>query len=249
MQNGKSLALGVRTAFVLFLALTAGDFMSPAVAAPPPKSAPTGPLVIETKLPKSRFAILAPAEGANLPAGKTMIIGRTSEEGGRVDLFVDGSMAGQATLERDGFYCLVTLSPGKNTIVARSGKNEFTITVNAGGKPDYVSHPSLEKCGGCHPAADASFKMAGPKDKMCYRCHQRKDRRKNVHGPMGAGECTACHDPHGSSHKSLTVAEPLSLCVMCHDQESSEKHMTRSKGKPCTQCHDPHASDKPYHQK
>ena len=178
-----------------------------------------------------------------------LVIGRSPSEGKRVDLNVDGSFAGKDTVDRGGFSAVLTLQAGRHTIVARSASRETSITVTVGGKPDYVPHPAVEKCSGCHPAAEKTFLIPGPKDKSCYRCHQRKDKRKYVHGPMGAGECTACHDPHGSSHKSLTVAEPQTLCSLCHDQKSSEQHMRNSKGKACIQCHDPHASDKPYHQK
>lgn len=248
MNRNRSFAYRILFAFpVLFAA--AGGLGSPAVAAPP-RTAPTGPILVEAKVPeKPGFEILAPRKGAVLPVGKVLVVGRLPEGGGRVDLEVNGSSAGPAAIERNGFSGSVVLSPGPNTIVARSGRKETSITVTAGGTPDFALHPALEKCSGCHLASEKSLKISGAKDKLCYRCHQRKDKRKEVHGPMGAGECTACHDAHGSAHKALTVAEPLELCVLCHDQKSSEQHMQKSKGKPCVQCHDPHASDKPYHQK
>ncbi len=238
-----------RFGLFLVIALAVGAF-APAAGAPPVKSAPTPlPMADPKAVEPPKLQILAPAEGAVLPEGKVLVIGRSPLEGKRIDLLVDGSFSGKDTVDRGGFSGVVTLPSGKSTIGVRSGGQESSITVTVGANPDYVRHPALEKCSGCHSASDKTFKIAVPKDKMCYRCHQRKDKRKAVHGPLGAGECTACHDSHGSSHKSLTVAEPLTLCALCHDQKSSEQHLRNSKGKPCIQCHDPHASDKPYHQK
>jgi predicted CXXCH cytochrome family protein len=228
--------------------LAAGGFL-PAAQAAPSRSVPAPLPLAGQKAELPAVQILAPSEGAVLPEGKFLVIGRSALEGKRVEVAVNDSFAGKDTVDRGGFSVPVVLAPGKATIVARVGGKEASVAVTVGGKPDYVVHPALEKCSGCHPAGEKSFRVQTPKDKVCYRCHQRKDRRKEVHGPMGAGECTACHDSHGSSHKALTVAEPQALCVLCHDQKSSEKHMKNSKGKPCVQCHDPHASDKPYHQK
>ncbi len=239
---------------VLYLAValaTAGGYISLAAAGPiPAKSTPAPMPIVEIKpLESEQLRILAPAEGNLVAPGKTLVIGRMPEGSDRVDLSINGSSAGQATTDRNAFFLTVTLSPGRNTIIARSGNKEQVYMVTGDAKPLYVWHPGVEKCSGCHLASEKGFKVSGPKDKVCYRCHQHKDHRKFVHGPLGAGECTACHDPHGSSGKSLTLGEPLIMCAFCHDQKSSEQHLRNSKGKPCIQCHDPHASDKPNHLK
>ncbi|MBI5418609.1 MAG: hypothetical protein HZA60_00835 [Deltaproteobacteria bacterium] len=136
-----------------------------------------------------------------------------------------------------------------------AGKASVTTIVSAAanlsasGKGAYVYHEGVEKCAECHGAGRKGYAVASPKDSLCYRCHDRVDGKKHLHGPMGSGDCTACHDPHGSSHKSLTVARPDSLCVTCHDQRSSEGHMNKSRGKACTSCHDPHSSDRSFLQK
>jgi predicted CXXCH cytochrome family protein len=226
-----------------------GGGCPPAAAAAPAKSSPTPLPLADKKSERAAVQILAPSDGAVLSAGKVWVIGRSALEGKRVDILVDGSSVGKDTIDRGGFSLVVTLPAGQSTIVARAAGQEATVKVTVGGKPNFVFHPAIEKCSSCHPLTDKSFRTAGLKEKVCYRCHQRKDRRKFVHGPMGAGECTACHDPHGSSHKALNVAEPQALCSLCHDQKSSEQHLRSSKGKPCIQCHDPHASDKPFHQK
>lgn len=116
-------------------------------------------------------------------------------------------------------------------------------------KPGVVYHPEVKKCAECHPGAPKEYRVARPVDALCYQCHDRKDTKKQVHGPLGSGECTTCHDPHGSPHRALAVASPEVLCSTCHDQASSGKHMKQSRAKGCTTCHDPHASDKTFLQK
>jgi predicted CXXCH cytochrome family protein len=113
-------------------------------------------------------------------------------------------------------------------------------------KPGVVYHPDVKKCAGCHPGAPKEYRVPRPVDALCYRCHDRKDSKKLVHGPLGSGECTICHDPHGSPHRALTVASPEVLCNTCHDQASSAKHMRESKAMGCVTCHEPHSSSKAY---
>lgn len=113
-------------------------------------------------------------------------------------------------------------------------------------KPGYVYHPDVKKCAVCHPKDRKGHAVPRPVDALCYRCHRRKDAGKYVHGPLGAGECTSCHDPHGSPYRALAVAAPGDLCPKCHDQTSSRRHMKQSRGKGCTACHDPHSSGRNY---
>jgi len=112
--------------------------------------------------------------------------------------------------------------------------------------PGVIYHPGVKKCAGCHPGAPKEYRVARPVDALCYRCHVRKDTKKLVHGPLGSGECTACHDPHGSKYRAFVVASTEVLCKTCHDHASSANHMKQSRGKRCTACHDPHASDKSF---
>ena len=111
-------------------------------------------------------------------------------------------------------------------------------------KPGVVYHPEVKKCARCHPGAPKEYRVARPVDALCYRCHKRMDAKKYVHGPLGSGECTSCHDPHGSPYRALSVASPGALCPTCHDQASSRRHMKQSPGKGCVSCHDPHSSER-----
>jgi predicted CXXCH cytochrome family protein len=51
-----------------------------------------------------------------------------------------------------------------------------------------------------------------------------------------------CHEPHGSSWPSLTVADARTMCVSCHDQPGSLEHVEKSRSRVCYLCHNPHAS-------
>lgn len=96
--------------------------------------------------------------------------------------------------------------------------------------------------------------LVGRVDDVCFDCHINKKKirtRKYVHGPVGLGDCTICHDPHGDEYKYQLWADGLSdLCIGCH----TDKKFTQRKnvgfyshgiiqGGGCTACHNPHASD------
>jgi predicted CXXCH cytochrome family protein len=226
----------------LFLAM-AGGILSPAVS-----------LSGDASLP--RLAILAPRDGAAVKAGHVLVIGKATGKGiSKVSVEVNGKTVKTAVVVGGGFSVSVDLAPGRNVIRAIAGGTSATATVSAaaaGSRQDkgaYVYHAGVEKCAECHRSGDKGYVVARPRDALCYRCHARMDRKKLVHGPMGTGDCTACHDPHGSSHKALTAARHEALCLGCHDQKSSEAHFRKSKGKACTACHDPHSSDRPFLQK
>jgi DmsE family decaheme c-type cytochrome len=53
-------------------------------------------------------------------------------------------------------------------------------------------------------------------EEACYRCHA--DKRGPFlweHAPARES-CLLCHDPHGSSHRSLLVSRAPYLCQRCH---------------------------------
>ena len=111
-------------------------------------------------------------------------------------------------------------------------------------KPGTIYHPDGKKSMACHPNDRKGHTVPHPVDALCYRCHKRLDTKKYVHGPLGSGECTSCHDPHGSPNRALAIASPEALCPTCHDQASSKRHMKQSRGAGCAACHDPHSSDR-----
>jgi len=97
--------------------------------------------------------------------------------------------------------------------------------------------------------AQDKFKLKpNAKGKVCLSCHatfQEKLKSPFVHTPVKAGDCTACHNPHASSHGKLLAADSSQICVRCHSvvpAKAASVHSAIGKGK-CTDCHDPHASN------
>ncbi|MFZ5759966.1 MAG: cytochrome c3 family protein [Thermodesulfobacteriota bacterium] len=100
-----------------------------------------------------------------------------------------------------------------------------------------------QQCGNCHFAhfSEHSTLLVRPGQELCFGCHgedsggrnirQEIEGKKVVHGPVAEGQCSACHQPHGSSHaKLLNGSFPESFyapfhpdqydfCFRCHDKE------------------------------
>jgi predicted CXXCH cytochrome family protein len=103
-------------------------------------------------------------------------------------------------------------------------------------------------------APPARAQGAGGDNCVSEKCHAGMGKAKYVHGPIGAGVCTACHrtrtsyTPEKHNAASFTIAaKGKDLCFICH--ESLQKKL---QGKfihgpvamgDCIACHDPHQSD------
>jgi predicted CXXCH cytochrome family protein len=101
-------------------------------------------------------------------------------------------------------------------------------------------------CGACHSETQGNTLVA-PRDQLCERCHTLKLDKAYVHGPVAAGECLVCHDPHSSPYRPLLVSQSDRFCLECHDP----KDIANSAGhanleEPCTTCHDAHMSNQKY---
>ncbi|GAB4373554.1 MAG: hypothetical protein Kow00128_23180 [Deltaproteobacteria bacterium] len=197
--------------------------------------------------PPPCLAVIAPRSGDALPPGKALVIGTAKGEGlSRVEIEVNGKGRTDVPVRGGGFSAAVPIAAGSNLIRVSAGKTSVSVAVTGSEKGGYRYHEEAERCVSCHDRTGNGYALPGPKDALCYRCHDRQDTGKVVHGPLGGGDCTACHDPHGSANVALTVARPERLCLFCHDQESSTKHMRESRGRLCTECHDPHSSDRTF---
>ncbi|MBI3871863.1 MAG: cytochrome c3 family protein [candidate division Zixibacteria bacterium] len=132
-----------------------------------------------------------------------------------------------------------------------------------------VKHPPADSCLACHGAHEA------PNDKLllasgsqtCASCHDMHvdSASGSVHAPYGAGDCTNCHNPHGSAWPGLLgprrqiVSTPVgeilqypkldstrvSLCRTCHKSQIdawSAKPIVHQPVKDghCESCHAPH---------
>ncbi len=111
-----------------------------------------------------------------------------------------------------------------------------------------------KKCFECHVRVAQYHPVKGVKaheliaqnEKLCYGCHESFGKRKVVHEPVRKGECTSCHNPHGSNGRSLLdiTDSDTPLCVKCHDAatfEQAYQHGPVAVGA-CGKCHDPHES-------
>lgn len=128
-------------------------------------------------------------------------------------------------------------------------------------------HPAIEdsdSCTACHelanPAVHAPSRPGKNVGELCLGCHDAFAGKGSTHGPMAAGECTACHDPHGSDQPKLLRQAQPQLCFGCHDKDVEDDqgklltpinrifedkkavlHPPFEDGE-CTVCHQPHAS-------
>ena len=195
--------------------------------------------------------ILAPLEGVAVPPGKVLVIGRVKGGGSApgVEVDVNGKVHQKALTSGGGFMAFVYVTRGKNVLSVHANGASAEKNIVASDTVTYRYHPEVEKCAGCHAEASRGYVVSGRKDTVCYQCHDRKDGKKLIHGPLGGGDCTTCHDPHGAMYPALTVAKAEGLCVMCHDQPSSRKHIGESRAVGCVTCHEPHSASKEYLQK
>ncbi|MEJ2701404.1 MAG: cytochrome c3 family protein [Sedimentisphaerales bacterium] len=111
-------------------------------------------------------------------------------------------------------------------------------------------HEPLRSCAPCHgdrseqtSSDELSLVTAVPE--LCYACHENYVVSGAwVHGPVVAGECLLCHEPHTSDNKSLLSKPVPELCYGCHDASALQlvaNHSDKSYAH-CGDCHVAHAS-------
>jgi len=140
----------------------------------------------------------------------------------------------------------------------------FSCHKNILGKTPWQHGPAVNfQCLACHKVSDpgAPLKISIPGGKVesvCYRCHVNKKnwlQKSHIHGPVGTGDCTVCHNPHGDLERfQLWANGKDELCVACH---TDKKNLVSGKkpvhyvhgilnGIGCIACHDPHATNNPF---
>ena len=111
-------------------------------------------------------------------------------------------------------------------------------------------HESLKDCVSCHSNQTAqnsseNYTLIKPVPELCYSCH------KDVgiegqwwHGPVAAGECLLCHEPHKADYKSLLKKTVPQLCYQCHEINTLEliTNHTDTSYVRCNDCHERHSS-------
>ncbi len=119
-----------------------------------------------------------------------------------------------------------------------------------------LHEPVAEDCLSCHEQQEAvhpdpaakSFRLIATGSTLCYQCHETFGAKPTVHDPVADGDCTACHNPHGSMAAKLLPDkdDQKKLCLSCHDAEMFEqqyRHGPVAAGA-CMFCHNPHESEK-----
>lgn len=141
-------------------------------------------------------------------------------------------------------------APATDTMVPPSDTPAFSFLSENDSSPAmqqtmYSYHePYQEKhCTACHDA-NAVGSLVQNEPELCYACHQDFNTRyEALHGPVDAGFCSSCHDPHMSRGRSLLISQGNELCSICHQSEEVSQPLEHADiGKElCITCHDPHA--------
>jgi predicted CXXCH cytochrome family protein len=201
-------------------------------------------LSLAAALPAMAATIIAPVNGSRIAEGTVHVIGHLDPGQEGAAILFDGKPA--ADVKRTGlsFSFAVTPAPGKHKAEVSGSGKDATVSFLYGGassSSSYAYHQAVVdgNCGDCHRKGAA--KGDAEKADACYRCHP-VGKYVYWHGPVSAGACTFCHDPHGSVDPAMLKHEERRLCISCHDQPSSKKHIEGEK-KECRSCHDPHGSN------
>jgi predicted CXXCH cytochrome family protein len=139
-----------------------------------------------------------------------------------------------------------TEQPGESCITSKChatiDKEKYTHGPVAKGKC-IVCHGKSPK----HPESPKKYTFGeiNALDKICFSCHEAFIPKKFAHTPAEEGDCTICHNPHGSEFKFQLTAQAGELCFICHDEELVAKEFIHGPAAVggCTACHEPHTAD------
>ncbi|MCK4798916.1 MAG: hypothetical protein KAT05_16190 [Spirochaetes bacterium] len=113
----------------------------------------------------------------------------------------------------------------------------------------FIHSPVEDDCATCHEQvktlhpqnAGNEFKLIDSEPDLCYECHDKPEKMKNVHDPFGEGECSACHTPHSSRIRGLLQSN--TVCLECHEIKQDKFNHGPVVSRQCNACHSPHQSD------
>lgn len=127
------------------------------------------------------------------------------------------------------------------------------------GEDKVVHNPVKEgMCATCHQAVPETQKKTKHPGNLtitlmqqgadlCAMCHEPKNKKKVVHAPILAGDCTSCHNPHQSANKGMLRKPMPGICFGCHPESIVKNAVVHPPlaGGDCSGCHDNHQSDFP----
>ncbi|MGD9488432.1 MAG: cytochrome c3 family protein [Calditrichaceae bacterium] len=117
-------------------------------------------------------------------------------------------------------------------------------------RPKMTVHPvyAEKSCDACH-VPEKGNALLDEQPGLCYQCHDDfNDNYEALHGPVGAGFCTECHNPHLSKNEHLLIRNGQELCLFCHqsgDVFKNEAHQDINEVS-CLDCHNPHGGEDAY---
>ena len=141
-------------------------------------------------------------------------------------------------------------TPEEQALAQRAGERPLP-----GGGQLVSAHTAFldRRCAECHgDRASFGFTTTGFSDldaRVCAKCHAGVEQAPHPHGPVAAGVCLACHDPHASRYPLLLVDTSPALCLSCHQHELEGSLATpihADLSRDCLECHNGHGSDRPY---
>lgn len=103
----------------------------------------------------------------------------------------------------------------------------------------------MSYCGKCHDSGKG-HKLLEKEPELCYFCHDDyRNMYKFLHGPVLAGMCTSCHNPHQSDYPNLLDRYGTDLCMYCHQaaQLPTDQDHDLKIVKNCLPCHNTHGAD------
>ena len=154
-----------------------------------------------------------PPDGAVLAAPRTVVAGTVTNHALTQVRVRTGHETFAVPVVRGGFVARVRLAPGAASVVVEAGGREarLRLTVRTAAAT-WAPHLTGDagQCGICHPGWETGgFFLAAAPGETCQRCHGRVDTLPHRHQPAALGECTACHDPHGTpSRRDASAAPP-----------------------------------------
>ena len=122
--------------------------------------------------------------------------------------------------------CATTRTPRRTSGCSRAGgrPSVSSATRRWRSRSPSSTPPSPPSGAACRATASHSSDneklLTAPADTLCASCHanvsEAAQKSKTQHPPAAGGECTACHNPHGSNVKGMLKDRTDRVCYGCH---------------------------------